>query len=296
MIELISSLPSKIDFLYLPVALIAMFVHFFLEPLRWHIYVSKLFKLDYKRIFSIFSLTALVSYLLPMKMGIPTRIFLLRIKAKINIVQSTSLLMLDGIINYTCWGIAAAVSLCLIIKQDLFKNSLASFVALSIIVLLFLYFIWKKRQLIFPAELRKVINDNNGGVKQLISSIDHPLIFKALLIMPIDIGSHIVHHWAIFSMLGINLEWSAIFVITTVCVFTGLISMMPMGLGGYDAMLILLLTQYSIEPEYAISIAVINRLSSLAISFATGIYGGFQLEMNPFKTKWRKLLTTKNHE
>jgi len=88
------------------------------------------------------------------------------------------------------------------------------------------------------------------------------------------------------------LEWGAVFVITTVSIFTGMISMMPMGLGGYDAMLVLLLMQYSIEPEYAVSIAIINRLTILFISIVSGIYGGTQLELNPFKTQWRKLLSS----
>ncbi len=294
--ELISSLPNNIELAYIPLILFAMFIHFLLEPLRWYLYTTKLFSIDYNRMFSIFSLTALVSYLLPMKMGLPTRMFLLRKKAGIGILQCSTLLMLDGLINYACWGITAVTSFYLLVKQDVFEDSFVTIIVTSILTLLLLYFIWKKRRTIIPksmnAGIEKMISNDNSGIKQLSSEIDRQIIFKSLLVMPIDIGSHVVHHWAIFSMLGINLEWGAVFVITTVSIFTGMISMMPMGLGGYDAMLVLLLMQYSIEPEYAVSIAIINRLTILFISIVSGIYGGTQLELNPFKTQWRKLLSS----
>ena len=290
--ELISKLPSNMQLTYVPLLFFSMFIHYLLEPLRWYFYIGKVYKLNYKRMFSIFSLTALVSYLLPMKMGLPIRIFLLRTKAGMSFIQSSSILIVDGLINYSCWGIATTISLVLLIKHDLFKINFV-FIVVVLIAVLTIYFIWKKSRAVIPINVNintEKIGNKKNSIRHLISNLNLSTILKSMLVMPIDIGSHVVHHWAIFSMLGINLEWSAVFTITTVSIFTGLISMMPMGLGGYDAMLILLLTQYSIAPEHAISIAIINRLTSFCISIFTGIYGGVKLELNPFKTQWRKLI------
>ena len=290
-------LPNNMELIYLPLILCAMFVHFLSEPLRWFFYIGKLFNLGYNRIFSIFSLTALVNYLLPMKMGVPTRIFLLRNKAGVGIMQCSALLILDGIINYACWGLTAATSMYLLVNRESINADFTIIAVASVLIILLLAGVWNKRRLVMPNrtcdENDETRINNKGSVKYLISSMEHRILLKSFLVMPVDIGSHIVHHWAIFSMLGINLEWSAVFVITTVSVFTGLISMMPMGLGGYDAMLVLLLTHFSVAPEFAISVAIINRLTSLFISIITGIYGGTQLELNPFKLKWREQISEK---
>ena len=66
--------------------------------------------------------------------------------------------------------------------------------------------------------------------------------------------------------------------------------MMPMGLGGYDAMLVLLLMQFSVDAELAISVAIINRLASIVIGILTGTIGGMRLGLNPFNKKlWRRI-------
>jgi len=230
-------------------------------------------------------------------MGLPTRIFLLHSKAGIGIVQSSALLMLDGIINYASWGLTAAASMYLLLNQHTIRTEFVVIAITCVLLILIFLALWKKRRLVIAGGTDKGNADsgvkNEAGLRHLLAGMDYRIILKSFFVMPMDIGSHVVHHWAIFAMLDVNLEWSAVFVITTISVFTGLISMMPMGLGGYDAMLVLLLTQFSVAPEIAISVAIINRLTSLFISIISGVYGGTQLQLNPFKLKWREQIAEK---
>jgi uncharacterized protein (TIRG00374 family) len=292
--KLLENLPETIHFAYIPVLLLIVLFHFLAEPLRWYFYTNKSFNTNYKQLFSIFSLTALISYILPMKMGIPTRMLLIRIKTGIKILQCSALLMLDGIINYACWGVTSVIGIGLLTNSKMLEINVTTISIVLVFVVLLLFFLWNKRRFIIPSrsndKLKQGTTADKQGIKYLVSNIRAQGLFFATFVMLLDISSHVMRHWIMFSMLDINLSLSVVFIITTVSVFAGIISMMPLGLGGYDAMLIFLLSQFSIAPEYAISIAILNRFSSLMISFLIGLYGGAQLNLNPFKTNWRKMI------
>jgi uncharacterized membrane protein YbhN (UPF0104 family) len=84
-------------------------------------------------------------------------------------------------------------------------------------------------------------------------------------------------------MVGYMLPIEKIFVITSISIFTGLISMMPMGLGGYDITIVLLLTQASVPLEVAIIIPIFNRIGTIFISILFGLRAAYYLSINPFK-------------
>ncbi len=294
MSEFSFTLPESIQLVYILPLLLATVAHFLAEPMRWFIYLRNSLHTDYRVLFDIFSLTALISFSLPLKMGLPARMYLLKSKAGLRIVHCSTLLMLDGLINYTCWGFMSIAGVYLIAKENILQTNLITVYIVSLFVLAFLIFLWKQRFRLFPnareGGVSRTIVKPYRGLTQALSTITYHSVALASCIMLLDIGSHIVRHWAIFELLGIDLDWEAIFIIATVSLFTGILSMMPMGLGGYDAMLVLLLMQFSVDAELAISVAIINRLASIVIGILTGTIGGMRLGLNPFNKKlWRRI-------
>lgn len=241
--------------------------------------------------FNIFSLTSMISYTLPLKMGLPARIYLLNKKADLKLLHISTLLVVDGLINYLCWGVVSVGSLFLISRMDLVDKNILLFFILSILFLFLCLMLWKRKDKLTARFTNSgKSEDPSGSLKDFIATLGPGILAAAVVVMLLDICSHAFRHWAIFSMLDISLELQVIFVITTVSLFTGILSMMPMGLGGYDGMLIFLLIQFSVPAEYAVGIALINRITSLTISIVLGLYSGHQLSMNPFGAALRREL------
>lgn len=295
MSEFTSTLPGSIQLVYLVPLFLATFAHFLAEPMRWFIYLRNSLQTAYRVLFDVFCLTALISFALPLKMGLPARMYLLKSQAGLRIVHCSTLLMLDGLINYACWGFMSIAGVYLIARENILQTNLITVYIVSLFVLALVVFFWKQRPKLFPnaweGGVSRTIAKPYRGLTQALSTITYHSVVLASCVMLLDIGSHIVRHWAIFELLGIDLDWGAIFIIATVSLFTGILSMMPMGLGGYDAMLVLLLMQFSVDAEVAISVAIINRLASIVIGVLTGTISGMRLGLNPFKKKWWQHIT-----
>lgn len=294
MSEFLPSLPDSIHLMYIVPLLLATVAHFLAEPLRWFIYLRSSLHTAYRILFYIFSLTALISFSLPLKMGLPARIYLLKRRAGLGIMHCSTLLMLDGLINYTCWGFTSIAGVYLMARENILQTNLIMIYIVSLFLLALTVFIWKQRSKLFPSAgesgIGHTVAKSARGLTRALTTITYHSVALASCIMLLDIASHVVRHWAIFSLLGIDLDWGVIFMITTVSLFAGILSMMPMGLGGYDAMLVLLLMQFSVNPELAISVAIINRLASIVLSIVTGTISGMRLEINPFRKKsWRNI-------
>ena len=70
-----------------------------------------------------------------------------------------------------------------------------------------------------------------------------------------------------------------------------MISMMPLGIGGYDLALIFFLSQYGVPPEMALVASVSNHLVNIFWSLVLGVWSGLSLGVNPFSLKvWKKLI------
>ena len=82
--------------------------HFFAEPIRWVAYTWQIQEQGkFDRIFACFNITALLSYSLPLKLGLPLRLFLLRHFMKLKGKQIIQLMTLDGFFNLASWSIIA---------------------------------------------------------------------------------------------------------------------------------------------------------------------------------------------
>ena len=65
----------------------------------------------------------------------------------------------------------------------------------------------------------------------------------------------------------------------------GLFSFMPMGLGAYDATVILLLSGSGVQPAQLVGLLAGNRLALIAFSAVLGSVGAHQLGLRPSQLK-----------
>ncbi len=109
-ITIINSSINNINYIYLIPFFIFIFIHFIAEPIRWSFYLKKNKNPLLNTIGHIFFLTAFLSYLLPMKLGLPIRIGLLKKKLKLKIKTISRFLLLDGILYYGSWTSIACIA------------------------------------------------------------------------------------------------------------------------------------------------------------------------------------------
>lgn len=256
-------------------------IHFLSEPLRWFLYIQHTGLCSFHKLLKIFSLTALGTYVLPFKLGIPLRVYLLNKKADIPLPIVSSLLVIDGLSYYLAWVVAGGMGFLYLFGDNLLEfleNVTVYIIAfLTITGLLFLArHIIRNKWLKLKNRWQSIhtCHDFFNGVRL------HRYLNIALTVV-IDISSHIFRHLFLCYMLGIDLSLPIIAAITTLSVMTGLISMMPMGLVGYDASMILLLQQAGVGLETALLIPVLNRFANLFVSFLLGTWGGIGMGISP---------------
>ncbi len=255
--------------------------HFLAEPYRWFIYTKNLSENTYNSFFNIFSFTALASYMLPFKLGLPFRIYLLQKVKELNAGMVMALLVLDGLIYYAGWGIAALVGVVVGATTYLNVEQLSVVSGLAVASVGLLWFIFYKYSHYLPDNVLKKLAKVKTSLS-VIRELKKSQFMMSFLVVTADIGSQIFRHYAIFMMLGVSLSLIQIAMIVCISIFTGIISMMPMGLVGYDATLILLAQQAGVPLEQALLIPLVNRFISLSLSALLGIWGGMKLGYNPF--------------
>ena len=91
----------------------------------------------------------------------------------------------------------------------------------------------------------------------------------------------LLRHLALVRLFDSNLPMGDIFALAASAILAGLLSFTPMGLGGYDAVLIAGLTEYGMSLKTATLVAVSNRLFSLLIAVVLGAFGAFVLKIYP---------------
>jgi uncharacterized membrane protein YbhN (UPF0104 family) len=277
-ITIINSSINNINYIYLIPFFLFIFIHFTAEPIRWSFYLKKRKNPLSNAIGHIFFLTAFLSYLLPMKLGLPIRIGLLKKKLQLKIKTISRFLLIDGILYYGSWASIACIAgfnLLLKFKNNIELTTLTSIALIATGILIFILFFIKIKKY---KDKISTINPHT-----IYTSLNKNIIFSLLFVTYTDITSHILRHWALLGMVGYMLPIEKIFVITSISIFTGLISMMPMGLGGYDITIVLLLTQASVPLEVAIIIPIFNRIGTIFISILFGLRAAYYLSINPFK-------------
>lgn len=271
--------------------------HFVAEPLRWQLYLRGSTPGGLMRLVHIFSLTAFIGYTMPLKMGLPVRVLLLRSRAEVSLGRISSLLILDGLLYYVMWGLAACGALLAFAGRLELSAEMTlglAGAALALVGLLGGWLAWLR-----PREREGVAGEGRAGtrlsdaLRQRIAGLrmaaretDAGAVRAAAAIAALDIVSHVLRHGALLAVCGVSLEPGALALVACVSVFVGLVSLMPMGLGGYDVTLVLLLTQLGVVTEVAILVAVMNRVVTIVVGSALGVWGGFALGLHPLRRDW----------
>jgi uncharacterized membrane protein YbhN (UPF0104 family) len=255
-----------------------------IEPCRWWVYLGSK-KYQYSVAFDIFSFTAFIGYMLPAKLGFPLRVLMLKSILKISIISISSTLAIDGLIYYACWGTAAFLAVIgnpangIKISEDaLIAIIIAVIVALTSI---FLYKrmrsgTWRISSWVSKIRLVSVSASAHLSAKSVVAGAALSLF---------DIVLYVARHSTLLEMLGYSLPLSALFSVTAISVFAGMISFMPMGLVGYDLVLMAILTSNGVDLADAIAVAVTNRLANITCSIAFGILASRRLGLRVYSPK-----------
>lgn len=252
-----------------------VFFHFLLEPMRWYLYTrntepgKSADNPSFSAVFSVLSTTALFSYSLPFKLGLPTRIYLINEYLGLTAKRIIFFLTVDGVMNLAVWGLFGAVSFIYLlpIAEVLSNYAFAIAAALGVVLALFLG--------------RKFIGKIISPLVDREFEISARTIALSGSLVTFDVVGFGLRHIAIFMFLGLPVNYLDAFLIGILSIFAGIASTLPMGLGAYDATLILLLTTRGVSLELASLAPVLNRTLNLLSSILFGGLGSVFLMRRP---------------
>ncbi|MCD4716483.1 MAG: lysylphosphatidylglycerol synthase domain-containing protein [Desulfobacterales bacterium] len=251
--------------------------HFFVEPVRWYFYLGNPLGPDrapYKKLLCIFSVTALVTYIFPAKLGLPVRMYLLTSQLKVTLLNVTTFMALDGLLNYSLWGLPALIFL------PAYGIDFPQYVLLFLLIIpVFLLLAYLLRH-----KLQNILNMLHDNMRLLT----HKVVFSAIICLLFDIAGYVCRHSFILAALNTKLDLFQLAIITMISIFAGFISMIPMGLGAYDGTIILLLTQSGVPYETALLVPLVNRTGNILASIVLGGPSSYALGVS-FWTLRRKV-------
>lgn len=274
------SLPRLERLLDLPslLLLFALYAcHFLAEPLRWLCYSRHELRVleafmparapapDFMRIFACFNTTALLSYSLPFKLGLPLRMFLLSHFLGIENMRIVKLMAVDGVLTLLCWA-AIAASLFLLVPD------ISAFFSQYFTVPLF-----QAGMLLLVAACAWIAFRKREQLLALVRVVAPAVIVLVVLTLALDVLLYGVRHMVLADALAPDVSPGAVFIIGILATFAGIMSTLPMGLGAYDATLVALLALYGVEVEVSLLLAVSNRLGMIGTSIILGVPSAFAL-------------------
>lgn len=254
-------LPSQIIVFF--ILLLLSFLIICIEPGRWFIYFN--FKYSFKRLFIIFGSVISVSYLFPFKLGLPLRYYFLNKFLEVKFAHVTSLMAVESFGSILLWGTSALLSNQLSLAHYENSNWLI-FAEVSILFLVFMLLM----TIYFGKALDGKIGAWIGQRWNLVSKFNFPQYVTISIVFLSEIFLQVARHFLIFSMLGFELTLGHCFGITTISIFAGLLSMAPLGLGGYDIVIVAITTSMGFDLKQALLVPLINRVT---MSFAVGLVG-----------------------
>ncbi len=271
----LAALAGRIEPAWLVPLAAVVFAHFLAEPLRWRTYLRARTTGTLMRIFS---LAALVGYALPAKLGLPLRIVLLRRHFPLPLATVSALLVLDGVLYYGAWAAAALIGLPWAAANGWKPDGAWILAAVLLLAMSAAAVGLACRPQRLPASIRsrlhRLIVRHAEGVRIAVSMIDRRALGSAAAVNALDVLGHTLRHGVLLALIGQSLSAPELFAITSLSIFAGLVSMMPMGLGGYDLTLIFLLKLHGIPVADALSVALANRAANLAMSLSLGSWAG----------------------
>jgi uncharacterized membrane protein YbhN (UPF0104 family) len=263
----IAGLLGKLKVPFLLGAFILTLFHFMLEPLRWRIYLHgsrDAGTVEYGKLLSLFSVTALVTYVFPAKLGLPVRMYLLKTQMNLGLAFVATLMAMDGLLSYVIWGIPAVIYFLSDGRAVFHKGLVVYLVAAACLGILL--FIWRRKAGKAFDLLRKSVG-----------SVGKTRLVLCAMIFVVDIVGFVLRHGLILYAAEAKINLIKLGFITTVSIFAGFLSMIPMGMGAYDASLIFLLSQSGIPHEVSLMVPVVNRAGNILASLVLGIPSSYAM-------------------
>lgn len=275
--------------------LLFVMLNFSNEPLRWWFLFSNKTTLKYKEWLGLFNVTALFGYLLP-KFGFPLRLYFIHTKTGLDFSQISSGILVDSLVGYATWTIAAGMSLMLLITTEsnlsnfqakISDSQVGIFLIVPIILILLLAIFYILIRLSKKAKLLKKMLDT-------LKSFQSKQLLLIILITLVDIAFQIGRHNTLVWAFGCEISILDMGIIVIISCLFGMLSFMPMGLGGYDVTLIFGLTQLSIPLNIATLVVVTNRAASFLVCFLLGLYGASSLRIQWWNFSYYKKIAMKS--
>lgn len=263
----ITGLLGKLKLPLLVGAFLLTLFHFMLEPLRWRIYLHRNYHagaVQYRKLLYLFSVTALVTYVFPAKLGLPVRMYLLKTRMNLGLAWVATLMTVDGLLSYVIWGIPAVIYF-LSDARPVFHKGMAVYLVAAAVLGILVY-IWRRKA-------GKVINLLVKSVEPIGKT---SLVFCAVIFV-VDIVGYVFRHALILHAAEAEIDLIRLGFITTLSIFAGFLSMIPMGMGAYDASLIFLLSQSGVPHEVSLMVPVINRTGNILASLVLGIPSSYAM-------------------
>ncbi|MCK4783692.1 MAG: flippase-like domain-containing protein [Desulfobacteraceae bacterium] len=247
-------------------------INFFNEPVRWRIILRPRYPLaSLTRIYHMLTATALTSYLFPARAGLPVRLFMAKRVLGLDYPTVGALLIIDSVLFYTLWFLAAAIGGAVLMpNQRLLIPAAALMLTASGFALLFVVTHVDWPRLSRSQRLSDFTSRLSTGLKLMTMRVG---LINALLLSS-DILFYGIRHTLILMGLGVKCSLIEITLIVATSIFAGFVSLMPLGIGGYDVSLAFFLTLIDVPRELAVAVPVINRISMVSVGL---ILGGISL-------------------
>jgi len=267
-------------------------LHFGNEPLRWWAILRKQQPpLSLTSIYHTASATALISYTFPARFGLPTRLVMAKKVLGLDYMTASAVLIIDSFSLYGTWLMVGMVGGTVLVPAWNVKTPVIVVIIITGIVT-FLFFFTRYGQCHWYrfAWLSKYVQQFSSVLNQV--SINIVISNVTLLIM--DIFIYGIRHTLILSALGVECSLLKVTAVVAISVFAGFISLMPLGLGGYDLSLIFLLTMIGVPRKAAMATPLINRIAMLSVVLILGSISFSRLGITRDKIRKMKENNTKD--
>lgn len=248
-------------------AIASVVTHLYAEPFRWWFcYLRNHAKWTQCR--DLFLTTALASYVLPFKLGVPLRLVLISRYVGLDRMAVGGLMAVDGALVLSAWCLVSFVIGGPVLLRAI---PLVSVKVLCIAVLTFclLLIIAIRRLASLRARMWALVETMRREPGRAL---------YGLALSVLDVLSYGPRHLGLALVLGEGwhdaFSWSAVGILAT---FIGIVSGLPLGLLGYDVTVLTLAASQGLKPETGLAILACNRTISIGAAFCLGVPSAYRL-------------------
>jgi uncharacterized membrane protein YbhN (UPF0104 family) len=275
---------EPVGLVWIGVAFGFVLVHFLSEPLRWRVLFPA--TASVMNWISVFGVTALISYVFPFKLGIPLRVYFLSQKMHLSLTTVAGAMGLDALVYYGGWLLAGMFGFVLL-ARSIALPEFPVVVLVSIALASAIIGAW-----IVPRALRAIRRfEMRNRISLVLAQFTIGRIVLISVVISVDILCQLLRHAALAQALDVPIGIIAVSALAAFAILVGLLSFTPMGLGGYDAVMVTGLVQLGTPLSAALILVLLNRLLTIAAAMFIGGVGGWTLGFNPLNVSaFRRLL------